>query len=98
MVWGEVASRGVRAADAQRWLAAGFSSVEVLRCAHLRVGIDEALRWRGQGFTGFVAAGCLGVGMTLEDACALRGLPTREVQDAWRTVRSVDGVRSLVSP
>ena len=95
-VWGEIASRGMRATEAADWVAAGFSSVEVLRYAHLRVPLAEALRWQGEGFTGFVAAGCLGVGMTLEDACALRGLPTREVQDAWRDLRSVEGVREVV--
>jgi hypothetical protein len=95
-IWGDVASRGVRAEDALTWLAEGFSSVEILRYAHLRIEISEALRWRAEGFTGFVAAGCLGVGMTLADACALRGLPTREVQDAWRRHRSVDDVRAEV--
>jgi hypothetical protein len=95
-VWGDVASRGVRAEDAQLWLAEGFTSVEILRYAHLRVGLPDALHWREEGFTAFVAAGCLGVGMTLADACALRGLPTREVQDAWKRCRSVEEVRAEV--
>lgn len=95
-VWGDVASRGVRAEDALTWLAEGFTSVEILRYAHLRVGLAEALTWRDEGFTAFVAAGCLGVGMTLADAVALRGLPTREVQDAWKRSQSVSTVRAEV--
>lgn len=95
-VWGEVASRGVRAEEAGDWLVAGFTPVEVLRYSHLKVALDEALTWRQQGFTAYVAAGCLGVGMTLADACALRGLPTRDVQDAWRHCGSVEEVRSEV--
>jgi hypothetical protein len=64
--------------------------------AHLRVPLREALTWRDAGFTAYVAAGCLGVGMTLADACALRGLPTRQVQEAWREHPSIDVVRQMV--
>jgi hypothetical protein len=95
-VWGEAASRGLRAREVPAWLAAGFQPVEVLRYAHLRVPLSEAVTWRDAGFTAYVANGCLGVGMTLDDACALRGLPIRQVQEAWRACRSVSAVREAV--
>lgn len=96
-VWGDVAGRGMRASEAPAWTAAGFHPVEVLRFAHLRVPLHDALAWREAGFTGYVAAGCLGVGMTLADACALRGLPTRQVQELWSTCRSVDRVMTSLA-
>ena len=42
--------------------------------------------------TAYVATGCLGVGLTLADACALRGLPTKQVQQLWTRCGSVDAV------
>lgn len=91
-VWGEAASRGLRAGEVPAWLSAGFQPVEVLRYAHLRVPLQEAIPWREAGFTAYVATGCLGVGMTLQDACALRGLPTKQVQQLWRDCGSVSAV------
>ena len=91
-VWGEAASRGLRASEVPVWLAAGFEAVEVLRYAHLRVSVAEAVAWRAAGFTAYAATGCLGVGMTLDDACAVRGLPTKAVQNAWRQCGSVAAV------
>ena len=91
-VWGEAASRGLRARDVPAWLATGFQPVEVLRYAHLRVPLEEATAWRDAGFTAYVATGYLGVGMTLEDACALRGLPSKQVQEVWRGCGSVAAV------
>ena len=91
-VWGEAASRGLRAPEVPAWLAAGFQPVEVLRYAHLRVPLEQALLWRDAGFTAYVATGCLGVGMTLADACALRGLPTKQVQQLWAECGSVEAV------
>ena len=91
-VWGEAASRGLRAPEVPAWLAAGFQPVEVLRYAHLRVHLAQAVRWQQAGFTAYVATGCLGVGMTLADACALRGLPTKQVQQLWTECGSVEAV------
>ena len=96
-VWGETASRGFRAADVPMWTSAGFSPVEVLRFAHLRVPLHEAIAWRDERFTAYVATSYLGVGITLADACALRGLPVREVQEAWPRCGSVAAVRELLA-
>lgn len=91
-VWGEAAARGLRVREVPAWLKAGFQPVEVLRYAHLRVPLEAAVTWRDAGFTAYVATGYLGVGMTLDDACALRGLPTKQVQELWRDCGSVNGV------
>lgn len=96
-VWGEAAARGLRARDVPAWLAEGFQPVEVLRYAHLRVALPEAVTWRDAGFTAYVATGYLGVGMTLEDVCALRGLPTKQVQELWPRCRSVTAVLEAVA-
>lgn len=97
-VWGEAASRGLRARDVPAWLSAGFQPVEVLRYAHLRVPLEDAVTWRDAGFTAYVATGYLGVRMTLEDACALRGLPTKQVQEMWRDCGSVSAVLEALAP
>ncbi len=96
-VWGEAANRGLRAGDVPGWLGAGFQPVEVLRYAHLRVPLTEAVTWRDAGFTAYVATGCLGVGMTLADACELRGLPTKQVQQLWRSCGSAAAVREALA-
>lgn len=96
-VWGEAAARGLRARDVPAWLAEGFQPVEVLRYAHLRVPLPEAVTWRDAGFTAYVATGYLGVGMTLGDADALRGLPTKQVQELWPACRSVEVVLAAVA-
>ncbi len=97
-VWGEAASRGLRATQVPAWLDAGFQPVEVLRCAKLSVPLEQAVRWRDAGFTAYVATGCLGVGMTLADACALRGLSTKQVQRLWSECGSVGAVLEAGAP
>jgi hypothetical protein len=97
-MWGEVASRGIRAAEASEWTRAGFGSVEILRYAHLRVPIEDATAWRDAGFSAFDASGYLGVGMGLEEAVAVKDLPARAAQAAWKEWGSVDGVRLVVEP
>ena len=91
-VWGEAANRRLDARAVPAWLRAGFQPVEVLRYAHLRIPVEEASTWRDAGFTAYDATGFLGVGMTLQDAVALRDLPAKRVQSLWQERGSVPAV------